>query len=993
MLRLFFLILLFFPLAGVLAQSSIPGNPILDQVPPELLNRHSTQASASDPIIITVGNWDNYCLGIDLAENNMATNPNQPTWFFTAYNLNGTHHTENGLQWFSNNPDFGSSVRGDPVSAYDSLGNLFYLNMIGSPDVTGCRLVRSADNGSSWTTPVDAITGYDKCWITCDQTAGPYANYVYVTMSSGDGGDFSRSTNHGASFQSTFKPPTQSLPGMMACVGSNNLIQGGSVYVVTNSGNSFASTYTFYRSINGGETFTMMSVQTFAGYVGTDVEGRNSVENMRTRPYPLITADNGYGTFRGRLYLVYASNDPPGNGKKPDIFCHFSDDGGAHWSEATKVNDDPNPELHHQWHPATWCDKETGRLYIQWMDTRDTPTSDSAFIYASYSDNGGQTFAPNQKISNQKMKINCSNCGGGGTPRYQGDYNGIVSNKKVSMPGWTDFRNGSFMSTTAYFPDFAMMLDHSADTLNLKKDTVHFLVLIPEVKLYSDIVIVSAEISPDPANGSITFFYPQGNTLNTLPDTIPVDVILNGSAPTGNYIAAFSARGINGTPVHFRTAAMNVRHGTTYYVYPTATPDTICTGASAQLLAYVNGGTPPYSYSWSPATGLSDPAIANPIASLTENIRYYVTATDAMLNTDTDSIDVYVKYPPITPGPISGEQEVCFNSIAIYSVSPGTDVTSYSWTVPGDATILNGQNTFKVTVRWGTASGNVSIMVGNACGTSNPSVLPVTVNVGPEIPGDIRGPGHICSNGSADFSIDEAPGALSYHWIIPPGAVINTGQGTTAINVTWGTLSDSIKVYPVNECGPGESIARLIGLDSLPSPAQAISGKDTVCQNHENYFYETPLVNHATDYIWTLPPGAEITSGKGTNQVTIFFHQEAISGKMMVAGKNECGEGASAEKYITVNPCVGFSETDSSSGITIYPNPATDYVNIIIDNKTQIREIVISDIKGKLIFHESIPYDSRPFSNHIELSKFPKGLLLMKLVGGNIVLYKKLVVF
>jgi hypothetical protein len=79
------------------------------------------------------------------------------------------------------------------------------------------------------------------------------------------------------------------------------------------------------------------------------------------------------------------------------------------------------------------------------MDTRDCPTSDSALIYASYSDNGGVTWAANKAISNQKMKINCSTCPGGGTPRYQGDYNGIISNKKVGMAGWTDFRQGSFM--------------------------------------------------------------------------------------------------------------------------------------------------------------------------------------------------------------------------------------------------------------------------------------------------------------------------------------------------------------------------------------------------------------------------------------------------------------------------------------------------------------------------------------------------------------------
>ncbi len=77
-------------------------------------------------------------------------------------------------------------------------------------------------------------------------------------------------------------------------------------------------------------------------------------------------------------------------------------------------------QQHNQWHPSIWCDVQTGRLFVKWMDTRDTPTSDSAYIYASYSDDGGTTWATNQRMSNQKMRINCTTCGGGGTSTISG---------------------------------------------------------------------------------------------------------------------------------------------------------------------------------------------------------------------------------------------------------------------------------------------------------------------------------------------------------------------------------------------------------------------------------------------------------------------------------------------------------------------------------------------------------------------------------------------
>ena len=110
------------------------------------------------------------------------------------------------------------------------------------------------------------------------------------------------------------------------------------------------------------------------------------------------------------MHLIHHAGD----GNKPDIFCRYSDNQGTTWSSPVVVNDDANTTANHQWHPSIWCDKTSGRLFIKWMDTRDTPTSDSAHIYASYSDNGGLTFAPNQRITTAKMKINCSTCGGGG---------------------------------------------------------------------------------------------------------------------------------------------------------------------------------------------------------------------------------------------------------------------------------------------------------------------------------------------------------------------------------------------------------------------------------------------------------------------------------------------------------------------------------------------------------------------------------------------------
>jgi hypothetical protein len=543
-------VLFLFSINPLLAQGD---NPLIDSVPLEWIQTRNPSPPELD-VITTSDGFDNFNLGTDFAEPHVTQNPNNPLQYFGAYNINGAWYTNNGHDWTAITPNFGTPVNGDPVTAYDNLGNLFYESMYGS--IVGCRVLRSTDNGANWGTSVISVAGFDKNWMAADQTGGPNANYVYTTMTPGN---FARTTNNGTSWTTTATFATQSLPGMMVCVGPNGATNGGAVYVVTNSGSSFASTYTFYASTNGGTSFTFKSAQSFANYVGTNVNGRNSVENMRTRPYPFIAADNSSGTYRGRLYCVYASNTPSGDGNKPDIFCRYSTNQGTTWSSAIIINDDANTTDHHQWHPSIWCDISTGRLFVKWMDTRDTPTSDSAYIYASYSDDGGTTWAANQRISNSKMRINCTTCGGGGTPRYQGDYDAIVSINNQALAMWTDFRAGSFGSYVGYFPDFSMLVSPSTNTLNGWEDSTYFSINVPEVKLYSSDAIFSATVSPTPSTGTISLDFPSGNILNVFPGNKTLRVRTIGSVtPYQEYTISIQGNGPNGTPVHRRIVTIDV---------------------------------------------------------------------------------------------------------------------------------------------------------------------------------------------------------------------------------------------------------------------------------------------------------------------------------------------------------------------------------------------------------------------------------------------------
>ena len=525
-------------------------------------------------VITDAQGFDNYNMGTNFAEVYVSEDPNNPFGMFHNFNgLSGSPGwwTTDGYNWNAVTVPF-SNTAGDPWTAYDSLGNLFCENLNGS--VSASWVIKSTNDGQNWGSNVQSCTGNDRETMSVDQTGGPFAGYIYCGETPGN---FARSTDHGVSFTQTTNL-TNNLPGFMSAPGPGPTgVSGGSVYVVTSTGTFNIPTYTFYRSTDGGATFSLMSTQNgWVNTVGTVSGGRNSYQNMRLRPYPFLYADNSFSAFRGREYVFFCGNNPPGDGNKPCVYIRYSTDGGATFSAATQINDDANPTASAHFHEQGWCDKLTGALLVQWMDTRNCPTADSAEIYASYSTNGGITWAPNQKISTAKMKINCPTCGGGGAPAYQGDYSGMGSYNAIGILGWTDFRNNTFGSYSAYFPDYGMRANPTTLTnLNGNGDSAFVFVTVPAVKLYTGKVKFSAIVTPTPANGTITLSFLNKTAFTTqdsitaYPDSVRLRVRTSGAVTQQTYTITVIAHGKFGnteqTPVHARTITMSVLTGITQF--------------------------------------------------------------------------------------------------------------------------------------------------------------------------------------------------------------------------------------------------------------------------------------------------------------------------------------------------------------------------------------------------------------------------------------------
>ena len=141
----------------------------------------------------------------------------------------------------------------------------------------------------------------------------------------------------------------------------------------------------------------------------------------------------------------------------------------------------------------------------------------------------------------------------------------------------------------------------------------------------------------------------------------------------------------------------------------------LCPGGSATLFA--RGGV---SYAWSPATGLSNPNIANPTVSVNSVTVYTVTVTDANGCTDTDDIQVMVSLP--INASISTTSAGCCGEgggSIIINASGGFGNLRYNWSDPSlvGSTVTDlesGRYTLTITDAQGCAIVE-SIMVGSNC--------------------------------------------------------------------------------------------------------------------------------------------------------------------------------------------------------------------------------------------------------------------------------------
>jgi len=156
--------------------------------------------------------------------------------------------------------------------------------------------------------------------------------------------------------------------------------------------------------------------------------------------------DRSGGAHNGRAYLVW-TQESPNSGNNTDIELQHSDDNGATWSPAVKLNDDHT--VNSQYNPAIALDQTTGNVALSWYDTRndlgtggsgdtDGIPNDDFQVWGTYSTNGGATFASNFRIS-----AGTSNAIDANSFFDVGDYTHAAFVGGTFWPAWSDNSNST----------------------------------------------------------------------------------------------------------------------------------------------------------------------------------------------------------------------------------------------------------------------------------------------------------------------------------------------------------------------------------------------------------------------------------------------------------------------------------------------------------------------------------------------------------------------
>ncbi|MBN2486561.1 MAG: SprB repeat-containing protein, partial [Bacteroidales bacterium] len=265
----------------------------------------------------------------------------------------------------------------------------------------------------------------------------------------------------------------------------------------------------------------------------------------------------------------------------------------------------------------------------------------------------------------------------------------------------------------------------------------------------------------------------------------------------------------------------------------------------------------------------------------------------------------------------------------------------YQWQINGSNVGANADSYSSSTLVNGDQV-RVILTSSERCTSGNPAtsnVITMALNTIPQVTSQPSN-STICAGDAAQFVITATGTGINYQWQVNTGSGWNniSGAGSNPTYADWnsnqlnisGTIASNngyqYRCVVSGTCSPdATSDAALLTVNTVPDQPSVITGDNDACQGSTETYSVTNVAG--VTYTWAVPGDWTITSGQGTNSITVTVGTTA--GNITVTPSNGCGNGASRSLAVVTHtvpaqpsvitgdndPCQGSTETYSVTNV------------------------------------------------------------------------------
>lgn len=251
----------------------------------------------------------------------------------------------------------------------------------------------------------------------------------------------------------------------------------------------------------------------------------------------------------------------------------------------------------------------------------------------------------------------------------------------------------------------------------------------------------------------------------------------------------------------------------------------------------------------------------------------------------------------------------------------------------------------------------------------------------------------ILEGDNVQFNDMTAGNPISWQWYFPGG---EPSSSTVQNPVVTYPGSGDFDVELIVGNGPVSDTllktAYVVVLDSIMCRPDIYAGADTVILPWENYYAATATAGNYSELLWT-------SSGDGV------FDNPAILNPVYTPGETDI---LNQQVYLmlTAQPVydicsstidtldisiVDYTGTNDQPEniISVYPNPASGFINIEVSNSFIFGDLEIINLKGEKVIEKTLNKHS---SGYIDLTGLPQGIYLLRFISGSGTFIKKIAV-